>query len=153
MSQFVNMTAMRKSGRPPIPAGPFLVAGLGRAGRAAVDALCGRVGPNLVSAWDTDTGKSMRRVRSRLIAAGVRTWLGAPPEIGKEPAATVVVKSPGIRFDSPLIERARELGFEVLDELELGWRLGRAPMLAVTGTNGKSTVAGLTAAILSAAGR
>ena len=66
--------------------------------------------------------------------------------------AAAVVKSPGIDFRAPVIRRALDQGREVLDELELGWRLSRAPVLAVTGTNGKSTVAGLARRILDAAG-
>lgn len=140
--------------RPPIPRGPFLVVGLGRAGQAAVQALSKRqaAAPQQIFAWDSDTNRQMRRLASRLERAGVSTWLGDPPNLGTDVRARTVVKSPGISFDVPLLEQARELGLEVLDELELGWRLSRAPMLAVTGTNGKSTVAGLAAAITAAAG-
>jgi len=41
----------------------------------------------------------------------------------------------------------------VLDELELGWRMSASPMIAITGTNGKSTVAALVVEALSASGR
>jgi UDP-N-acetylmuramoylalanine-D-glutamate ligase len=127
--------------RPPIPRGPFLVAGLGRAGQAAVQALSRRqaAGPPQIFAWDSDTNRQMRRLASRLERAGVSTWLGNPPNLGKDVRARTVLKSPGISFDVPLLEQARELGLEVLDELELGWRLSRAPMLAVTARRSRST--------------
>lgn len=139
--------------RPSIPRGPFLVAGLGRAGRAAALALRQAVGPELVRAWDADTGASMQRLRSELEAEGIRTCLG--PRLTRREVgwARAVVKSPGIPFDASVIQRALGKGREVLDELELGWRLSCAPMLAVTGTNGKSTVSGLATSVLSAAGR
>jgi hypothetical protein len=60
--------------RPPLPASPFLVAGLGRASRAAVQALCDAVGPDLVCAWEADTGKARLRVQRELRAQGTRTW-------------------------------------------------------------------------------
>ena len=138
--------------RPPIPQGPFLVAGLGAAGRAATEALRQAVGPELVRAWDSDTGTSMRRLRRALEAQGIQTYLGAAPGRREVAWAGTVVKSPGISFHAPLIQRALGTGREVMDELELGWRLSRAPMLAVTGTNGKSTVSGLATSVLSAAG-
>ncbi len=55
-------------------------------------------------------------------------------------------------IDSPLVSEARGLGAEVLDELELGWRLSRAPMVGVTGTNGKTTTSALASSLLEAAG-
>ena len=66
--------------------------------------------------------------------------------------ARTVVKSPGIAFSGQAIDRAVSRGRLVIDELELGWRLTRTPVLAVTGTNGKSTVSGLARAVLQAAG-
>ncbi len=138
--------------RPPLPDGPFLVLGLARAGQAAVDALARIVGPEQVRAWDGDTGTAMQRRRRELESVGVRTQLGSRPSPEAVRWARVVVKSPGIPFDSPALRAAAEHGREVMDELEIGWRLTRAPMLAVTGTNGKSTVCGLALAALTAAG-
>jgi UDP-N-acetylmuramoyl-L-alanyl-D-glutamate--2,6-diaminopimelate ligase len=138
--------------RPPIPEGPFLVAGLGRAGQAAAHALSRAVGPEQVRAWDADTGASMQRQSRLLERQGIHTRLSQRPASREVEWARTVVKSPGIPFDSSVIQRALADGREVIDELELGWRLSSTPILAVTGTNGKSTVCGLATAVLSAAG-
>lgn len=115
-------------------------------------ALLDAIGPESVRAWDRDTRAPMQRLRRRLESSGVRTQLGPCPDAETMHWASVVVKSPGISFSAPSVLQAQRHGCEVLDELEIGWRLSRAPMVAVTGTNGKSTVCGLTVAALSAAG-
>lgn len=144
----------RLPARPPVPPGPYIVAGLGRAGRSAVDALSRFAGADLVVAWDREATRRTRRLARELEAVGIRTYLGRdPPAFGGRHPARTLVKSPGISSRTRLFREASECGVEVLDELELGWRLSRTPMLAVTGTNGKSTVAGLAAALLTASGR
>src|SRR4051812_45658495 len=139
--------------RPALPAGPFLVAGLGRAGRAAADALRRAAGPERGAAWDSESTSATRAAARRLEAVGVRTRLGpAPPSREALRSFRTLVKSPGIALDSAVVTRALDSGLDVIDELELGWRMSQAPTLAVTGTNGKSTVATLAAAVLEAAG-
>ncbi len=138
--------------RPPLPAGPFLVVGLGRAGTAAVAALIREAGPDSVTAWDQGTSRALRRLQRDLGARGVRVLLGRPPDRRTVKRAMTVIKSPGVSPQASVIQRALAAGREVVDELELGWRLSRAPLVAVTGTNGKSTVSGLVHAVLAQAG-
>lgn len=63
-----------------------------------------------------------------------------------------MIKSPGVPPSAPVLRAARSRGIPVLDELELAWRTCGVPVVAVTGTNGKSTVAALIQAALQAAG-
>ncbi|HJU57839.1 MAG TPA: UDP-N-acetylmuramoyl-L-alanine--D-glutamate ligase [Actinomycetota bacterium] len=86
-----------------------------------------------------------------LVAAGVDVRSGAHrPEHLDD--ATLVVVSPGVRPDSPVLAWAAERGLPVWGELELGSRLARVPYLAVTGTNGKTTTSGMLTACLRASG-
>nr|BFE35234.1 UDP-N-acetylmuramoyl-L-alanine--D-glutamate ligase [Actinomadura rugatobispora] len=67
----------------------------------------------------------------------------------------LVVISPGWRPDAPLPRAAAAAGIEVYGEVELAWRLrpeGAAPWLAITGTDGKTTVVRMLACMLQAAG-
>jgi len=139
--------------RPEVPEGPYVVAGVRRAGQAAVDALCSLAGSGQVIAIDPGVAGVPRRVRRALDAAGVRAHLGSDGDVPDLSSARTLVKSPGISFDAPLVRLARRRGLAVIDELELGWRMSRTPMVAVTGTRGKTTVAGLAAAVLAASGR
>lgn len=68
----------------------------------------------------------------------------------------VLVKTPGIPGDKPLVRAARERGIPVWSEVELGYRLlapGGTKLVGVTGTNGKSTTTALLGAIFEADGR
>jgi UDP-N-acetylmuramoylalanine--D-glutamate ligase len=66
--------------------------------------------------------------------------------------ATLVVVGPGVSPDADVIRWARERGLPVWGEMELGARIARAPYLAVTGTNGKTTVTAMIEACLRAGG-
>jgi UDP-N-acetylmuramoylalanine--D-glutamate ligase len=60
----------------------------------------------------------------------------------------VVVTSPGVAKDHPWLTEARAKGLEVWSEIELAYRLSSAPIVAVTGTNGKSTTTLMTYLVL-----
>lgn len=68
-------------------------------------------------------------------------------------AADQLIISPGVSADLPPIREAVANGAELLGDIELFARQARAPVIAVTGSNGKSTVAALIAAMVDAAGR
>ncbi len=67
--------------------------------------------------------------------------------------AKQVLMSPGVSLDEPIARMARERGIEVLGDIELFARLVHAPVIGITGTNGKSTVTTLVARMAAAAGR
>lgn len=88
----------------------------------------------------------------RLREAGVEVVLGA-----EDPALVddvdLLVKSPGVASEAPLVAAARSRGLTVWSEVELGARLLPNPILGVTGTNGKTTTSELLGAVFRAAGR
>jgi UDP-N-acetylmuramoylalanine--D-glutamate ligase len=61
---------------------------------------------------------------------------------------TAVYASPGVAWDSPLLETARERGIEVSSEIDLFFKLCPAPIVGVTGTNGKTTTTALLGSVL-----
>ena len=76
---------------------------------------------------------------------------------GREPedmrAFTMLVMSPGVSLEIPMVTAAKALGAEILGEIELAWRLGKGRYVAITGTNGKTTTTVLTGEIFKDAGR
>ncbi len=63
-----------------------------------------------------------------------------------------IVASPGIALSHPFLLRARAAGLDILGDIDLFLAAARAPVTAITGTNGKSTVTALVGALLEAAG-
>jgi UDP-N-acetylmuramoylalanine--D-glutamate ligase len=67
--------------------------------------------------------------------------------------ASQVLMSPGVSLEEPIARAARERGIEVLGDVELFARNVQAPVIGITGTNGKSTVTSLVARMAAASGR
>ena len=67
--------------------------------------------------------------------------------------ASQILISPGVSLEEPIARAARERGIEVLGDIELFARHVHAPVIGITGTNGKSTVTTLVARMAAAAGR
>jgi UDP-N-acetylmuramoylalanine--D-glutamate ligase len=124
-----------------------LVVGLARSGQAAALALSGR-GTRVV-AVDRKTDLQV----GRLEAAGVEVHLGNE-EGALLSDVDVVIKSPGVPGENPLVAGARKRRIPVWSEVELGYRLLRPrPFIGVTGTKGKTTTTELLGEIFRAAGR
>jgi UDP-N-acetylmuramoylalanine--D-glutamate ligase len=80
--------------------------------------------------------------------------LGNEDDLSLLDGVDVLVKSPGVPGEAPLVVAARERGIPVWAEIELGYRLlPDAKFVGVTGTNGKTTTTELLGAIFRAAGR
>jgi UDP-N-acetylmuramoylalanine--D-glutamate ligase len=120
-----------------------LVLGLARSGQAAALALARRGEP--VVAVDQSTDLDV----GRLAAAGVEVRLGTDEDSLLE-GMDVLIKSPGVPADAPLVAGARGRGVPVWSEVELGARLLSNPILGVTGTNGKTTTSELLGVMLGA---
>ena len=131
--------------RPPLPAGPYLIVGLARSGIAAGLALRAREETVIGLGAGAPAGAQA------LAAAGVELHLGEDG-IALLDRVRAVVKSPGVPGQAPVIADARARGLPVLGELELGWRLLDNEVIAVTGTNGKTTTVELIGHIHRAAG-
>ena len=127
------MATASEKARPPLPAGPYLIVGLARSGAAIARALAER-GEEVVG---VDAGNPSEA--ERLAGAGVEVHTDAD---GSELLSRVnaVIKSPGVPYQAPVIAAARERGTPVIGELEASWRLVPNRFVAVTGTNGKTTV-------------
>lgn len=146
-----------RSGEP----GPWtraVVYGLGLSGRAAAGWLLAR-GIEVVAFDQRDAAQiaadpSFDELRK---ASGLRLELGAEPR--KLPTdlrwddVDALILSPGVPADRPLVAAARDAGLPVLAEVELAFPFLDGAVVAITGSNGKSTTTALAAAMLQGAGR
>jgi UDP-N-acetylmuramoylalanine--D-glutamate ligase len=125
-----------------------LVVGIARTG-VTVALFCAGCGAT-VTATDTKTEAELVDGMEKLRAAGVNLVLG--PQANVDPAEfDLVVVSPGVPVKIALLEQARSLGIPVWSEIELAWRYLRGKLIAITGSNGKTTTTSLVAHILRAA--
>ena len=127
-----------------------LVIGLGRSGRASVEVLRARLGS--VVATDEAPIEKLGEALNELRGAGVHFVPPAELEAALE-HVTVAVLSPGIPLNNPLVRRVQAAGIPVFSEVEVAYRLCKAPIVAVTGTKGKTTTTALVGALFAAAGK
>ncbi|MEM6835779.1 MAG: UDP-N-acetylmuramoyl-L-alanine--D-glutamate ligase [Cyanobacteria bacterium P01_C01_bin.120] len=125
------------------------VIGLGKSGIAAARLLTQQGWQVVLS--DRNAAPLLAQEIPKLQADGITVQL--EHSFGSSDLANLVVVSPGVPWDIPALVAAREQGREVIGEAELAWRaLSDRPWVGITGTNGKTTVTALTAAIFQAAG-
>lgn len=131
-----------------------VVAGFGASGAAATDNLL-HLGADVTALAENAAPAMLERAELlEVLGARIDLHAGATEQL---PAETdLLVVSPGFRPDAALITAARARGIPVWGEVELAWRLRhpehRAPWIAVTGTNGKTTTVQMLDSILRAAG-
>lgn len=126
------------------------VIGLGRSGVAATRLLRWR--GVAVYASDAGAGEVVTRAAAELVALGAAVDVGGH-NLARIARATEMILSPGVPPDAAPVRAAREAGVPVRAEIDLGLEvLAGTPYVAITGTNGKSTVTALTGHLLRVAG-
>ncbi len=125
------------------------VVGLARSGVACAQVLT-RLGAN-VRVYDSSPEAALNPVHVGAVRA-----LGIEPCLGDAPidyaALDYLVTSPGVRKSADVLQGAVAANIPVLGEIEAASRIARAPILAITGTNGKTTTTVLLGEMLRAAG-
>ena len=127
---------------------PYVVIGLGKTGLACAQFLKKQQLPFVV--MDTRHEPPMLAEFKNLFP-DVPVYLGGLLSDVLESAKTIVI-SPGLSRQTPEIAAASEKGVEICGDIELFLQFAKAPVVAVTGTNGKSTVVTLLGAMCEAAG-
>ena len=127
----------------------FFVLGLSKSGRSATEFLLGKGAT--VYIYDDLAGERVEQTASALMQKGAkRTKKEELPRMAE--VCEALVLSPGIPIDHPVAVSFKRMGKSVIGETELAARYMRAPILAVTGTNGKTTTVSMLAEVLERGG-
>jgi len=126
-------------------ASPIVIVGLGQTGLSCVRYFLKQgIIPVVVDSRDAPPGQDELPAQVTLYKGGLH------PEVLLQ--AKQLVVSPGIAIATPEIAAARQKGVEVIGDIELFVRAAQAPIIAITGSNGKSTVTTLVGEMANAAG-
>lgn len=128
----------------------ILVVGMATSGVAAAQFLRRRGAQVVIS--ELRPAAELRQEILKLLDLGVAVETGGHRERSFLDADLIVV-SPGVPADLPLLRRARAQAIPVWGEIELASRYLRGEVVAITGANGKTTTTSLTGALLAACGR
>jgi len=126
-----------------------LVVGLGKSGVAS--ALFMKAHGAKVSVSDTKSGDELRNEIPVLLDHGITVETGGHGDRTFRGQDLIVV-SPGVPVDAPPLVQARSLGENVIGEIELAAQFLPGPIVAITGSNGKTTTTTLVGEIMTAAG-
>src|ERR1041385_9244935 len=126
-----------------------LVVGLGKSGTAS--ALFLKAHGAKVTVSDSKTFDQFGKEIPKLLDHGIVVETGGHGERTFRGQDLIVV-SPGVPSDTPALLQARAMGEPVIGEIELAFRFLPGPIVAITGSNGKTTTTTLAGDIISAGG-
>ena len=132
------------------PEQTFLVAGISRSGIAAAEYLLGKGAK--VYLYDDVSDEAVRDATEKLVTKGAHA-VKKEELTSRGELCDVLVLSPGIPIDHPLPVMFKRMGKAVVGEAELGARALCCPVVAVTGTNGKTTVVSMLEHVFRTAGK
>ena len=127
-----------------------LVLGLAKSGEAAARLLA-----KLGAIVTVNDGKPFEENPSAqtLLEEGIKVVCGGHPLELLDENFELMVKNPGIRYDNPMVARALEKGIPVWTEVELAYLVSEAPIIGITGSNGKTTTTTMIADVLNHGGK
>lgn len=127
-----------------------LVLGLAKSGEAAA-----RLLTKLKAIVTVNDGKPFDENPSAqaLLEDGIKVICGSHPLELLDENFELMVKNPGIRYDNPMVARALEKGIPVITEVELAYLISEAPIIGITGSNGKTTTTTMIADVLNNGGQ
>lgn len=127
-----------------------LVLGLARSGVAAA-----RLLDKLGAIVTVNDGKPLEENpdAQNLLEAGIKVVCGSHPTDLLDEEFALMVKNPGIPYSNPMVQKALEKGLPIYTEVELAYLISQAPIVAITGSNGKTTTTTMIAETFEAAGR
>ena len=127
----------------------FLILGLSRSGRSATEYLLARNATCYI--YDDIAGERVERTAAELVEKGAkRTTEELLPSMCD--ICDVLVLSPGSPIDHPIAVSFKRKGKAVVGETEIASRMLKCPIVAITGTNGKTTTVSMLTEILTAGG-
>lgn len=127
-----------------------LVLGLARSGEAAA-----RLLTKLGALVTVNDGKPFEEnpAAQDLLEEGIKVICGSHPVELLDEDFALMVKNPGIPYDNPMVVRALEKGIPVWTEVELAYLVSEAPIIGITGSNGKTTTTTMIADVLNRSGQ
>lgn len=128
-----------------------MVAGLAKSGRAAVRLLLKAGASRIIANDSKEFGLLQEETKEFLGFPQVKIVAGGHPE-SLLAGVSLIVKSPGISPQLPLLQKARREGIPICSEVELAFHFSPVPLIAITGTNGKTTTTALTGEIFTQQG-
>lgn len=128
----------------------ILVLGLAKSGESAA-----RLLDKLGAIVTVNDGKPFEEnpAAQSLLEEGIKVVTGGHPLELLDEDFELMVKNPGIRYDNPMVVRALEKKIPVITEVELAYLISEAPIIGITGSNGKTTTTTMIAEVLTAAGQ
>ena len=123
-----------------------LVIGMARSGIGAAR-LCAKHGAQ-VTVLDAKPAEQLAEKQKELADCTIRYWLAKEPSEEELAAMDLVVLSPGAAPDQPVVQQAKAHGALVWGEIELAAHFAKAPVIGITGTNGKTTTTTLAGELL-----
>lgn len=127
----------------------ILVVGLGITGVSALKTL-EKLGANIYL-YDSKSESDLREYLDKVGDISLVKYLAGEKPVLKD--IDLILKSPGVPPDISLLDEAREIGIEIITDLEMYYRIKSGKnMIAITGTNGKTTTTILTAELFKKAG-